>query len=237
MRTFNTGIPTLDSQLNGGFVGGSVILLLEDPGAGADVFGYHVVVEGLKNNENILYITTDDTAKEMKESIRLYFKISDDMIEKIDILDLVSPVILPDDAEQDAKSYLKRTRHDPLNGIKNILEQAKYDRVVVNNITYFFNHYEGEEVLKFVEEFSVNSKKNESIFFILMTRGMFDSRTEVAMKHAGDGVIEFNLREKDDELQRRLKILKLKRCLVPKSVMRYELSGKGLKMESVMRVI
>jgi len=237
MRLFKTGILSLDSQLGGGLSSGSVILLLEEPGAGADVFTFHFAIEGLKNNERILYVITDDTAEELKESIKLYFSVSDDLISKMDILDLLSPRIGLETEEQDAKAFLRRTRYDTLNGLKTILQKEKYDRIIINNITYFFTHYEKDEVLNLVEEFSVYSKANESIFFILMTKGMFDPQTEVAMKHAGDGVIELTLKEVEDEIQRRLKVLKLKRVLVPKTVLRYDLTEKGLRMESVMRVL
>lgn len=234
MRYFSTGIVSLDTQLEG-LSSGSVVLLLEEPGAGADIFSLQVAVEGLKNNEDVLYVTTDDTFKELKESLSLYFDVSDDLIYKMDIMDLVSTRmgLPPEDPE---KAYLKKARYDILGGLKTSIQNESYDRVIINNISYFFARYNTEEVFKLVEEFSVDSKKNESIFFMLMTKGMFEHQTEVAMKHNVDGVIEFSMKEVDDEIQRRLRILKLKRNLVPKAVLRYDLS-KGLKMEQVMKLL
>lgn len=237
MRHFKTGINSLDTQLGGGLSSGSVVLLLEEPGAGADIFSLHVAIEGIKNNERVLYVTTDDTVEELKESIGLYFDVSSELISKIDIIDLVSTRMGLSTEEDTAKAYLKRTRYDTLSGLKTSIQNENYDRIIINNITYFFTHYETEEVFKLVEDFAAVSKQDESIFFMLMTKGMFDQQTEVAMKHAGDGVIEFNMREIEDEVQRRLKILKLKRALVPKTVLRYDLTNKGFSMESVMRVL
>ncbi|MFP3909814.1 MAG: RAD55 family ATPase [Halobacteriota archaeon] len=237
MRQFNTGITSLDTQLGGGLSSGSVFLLLEEPGAGADIFSLHVAIEGLKNNEKVLYVTTDDTVEELKESFGLYFDIPTELISKIDIIDLVSTRLGLSTGEDSAKAYLKRTRYDTLSGLRTSIQNERYDRVIVNNITYFFTHYDSEEVFKLVEEFAAVSKQDESVFFMLMTKGMFDHQTEVAMKHSGDGVIEFTMREIEDEIQRRLKILKLKRALVPKTVLRYDLTNKGFRMESVMRVL
>lgn len=237
MRQFTTGINSLDAQLGGGLSSGSVVLLLEEPGAGADIFSLHVAIEGLKNNENVLYVTTDDTVEELKESISLYFDVSTDILSKIDIIDLVSSRMGLSTEEDSAKAYLKRTRYDTLSGLKTSIQDVRYDRVIINNITYFFTHYDREEVFKLIEEFSAISKQDESVFFMLMTKGMFDHQTEVAMKHSGDGVIEFSMREIEDEMQRRLKVLKLKRALVPKTVLRYDLTNKGFRMESVMRVL
>jgi KaiC/GvpD/RAD55 family RecA-like ATPase len=235
MRAFKTGILPLDSQLSGGFPAGSVILILEDPGAGADVLSFHFTFEGLKNGEKVLYVSTDDTADELKESMKLYFNISD--APNLEILDLISPRIRDVKEEKDAKEFLKRIRYDPLNGLKSLLQTNRFDRIVVNNITYFFIYYEKDEVFKLIEEFSIVSKKNESIFLMLMTKGMFDAHTETAAKHVADGVIELTLWEVENEMQRKLKVLKLKRVLVPKSVLRYDLTGKGIIMESVMRVL
>lgn len=237
MRQFTTGINSLDTQLGGGLSSGSVVLLLEEPGAGADIFSLHVAIEGLKNNEKVLYVTTDDTVEELKESISLYFDVSTDIFSQIDIIDLVSTRMGLSTEEDSAKAYLKRTRYDTLSGLKTSIQNERYDRVVVNNITYFFTHYDREEVFKLVEEFATVSKQDESLFFVLMTKEMFEHQIEVAMKHASDGVIEFTMREIEDEIQRRLKILKLKRALVPKTVLRYDLTNKGFRMESIMRVL
>jgi len=237
MKTFKTGIISLDSQLRGGFPADSVILILEDPGAGADVFSFHFAIEGLKNGEKVLYVITDDTADELKESMTLYFDIPPDELSKLNILDLFSPRLRDVKAERNAKEFLKKMRYDPLNGLRTLLQNEKYDRVIVNNIIYFFMYCDHEEVFKLIEEFSIISKRNESIFLVLMTKGMFDSQTETAMKHVADGVIELTVREVENEVQRRFKVIKLKRVLVPKSILRYDLTEKGIKMESVMRVL
>jgi len=50
-------------------------------------------------------------------------------------------------------------------------------------------------------------------------------------------IIEMSISETGNEIQRLLKILKLKRVLVPKSILRYDLTEKGIRMESVMRVL
>ncbi|MFO7967424.1 MAG: RAD55 family ATPase [Archaeoglobaceae archaeon] len=232
MKQFTTGINFLDIQL-GGLSSGSTVLLLEEPGAGADIFSLQVALEGLKNEERVLYVTTDDTFSELKESINIYFDISSDLLYEMDIMDLVSTRMgFP--TEDATRDYLKRARYDTLGGLKTSIRNESYDRIILNNITHFFTHYNSEEVFKLIEEFSGISKQNESIFFMLMTKAMFDHQTEVAMKHTVDGVIEFSMREIDDEVERRLRILKLKRALVPKAILRYDLS-KGLRTEQVMR--
>ncbi|AEA47992.1 RAD55 family ATPase [Archaeoglobus veneficus] len=230
MRQFKTGILSLDAQLRGGFPEGSVILILEDPGAGGDVLSYHFAVEGAKSGDKVLYVSTDDPADYIRESMRC---LDGDTIEKIEILDFVSPKL----QSATPRDFLRRMRYDPLNGLRTLLNTESFDRVVVNNLTFFLLHYDKEEVFKLIEDFSMYSKRDNSVYLIMLTKGMFDSRTETAMKHVADGVIELTLKEVENEMQRRLKFLKLKRILVPKAILRYDITEKGIKMESVMRVL
>ncbi len=235
MKLMKTGILPLDTQLGGGIPAGSVVLVLEEPGAGGDVLSYHFAVEGALNGENVFYLATDDTEEEVKDYVNLYFNLDDAVWENITLLSLSSS--LKKEGEKDAKDFLKKTMYDPIGGLKTILYHEDFDRVVVNNMTYFIANYPIEDVVSLIEVFSKYAKKNESVFMMLMTKGMFDSRTETAIKHYSDGVIELTLREVENEVQRRLKVIKFKGILVPKAILRYELTDKGIKMESVMRVL
>ncbi len=235
MKLMKTGILPLDTQLGGGIPAGSVVLVLEEPGAGGDVLSYHFAVEGALNGENVFYLATDDTEEEVKDYVNLYFNLDDAVWENITLLSLSSS--LKKEGEKDAKDFLKKTMYDPIGGLKTILYHEDFDRVVVNNMTYFIANYPIEDVISLIEVFSKYAKKNESVFMMLMTKGMFDSRTETAIKHYSDGVIELTLREVENEVQRRLKVIKFKGILVPKAILRYELTDKGIKMESVMRVL
>ena len=235
MKLMTTGILPLDTQLGGGIPAGSVVLVLEEPGAGGDVLSYHFAVEGALNGENVFYLATDDTEEEVKDYVNLYFNLDDAVWENITLLSLSSS--LKKEGEKDAKDFLKKTMYDPIGGLKTILYHEDFDRVVVNNMTYFIANYPIEDVVSLIEGFSKYAKQNASVFMMLMTKGMFDSRTETAIKHYSDGVIELTLREVENEVQRRLKVIKFKGILVPKAILRYELTDKGIKMESVMRVL
>ena len=88
-----------------------------------------------------------------------------------------------------------------------------------------------------LESMAVSARKNESVILVLFTKGMFESTFETAVKQVVDGVIELSIREAETEIQRRMKIIKLKRTLVPKTIFRYDITDKGIRMESVTRVL
>ncbi|MEM0302291.1 MAG: RAD55 family ATPase [Archaeoglobaceae archaeon] len=228
MKVYRTGIVPLDVQLEGGIPGGTVLLILEEPGAGGDVFSYHFAVEGAKIGEKVIYISTDDYEKDLKRFLSLYF----DKYQDFQILSFREQL-----QEKDPKGYLRKTVYDFLGKTKNVLCSEKFDRVILNNLMFFFWKYPFEEVISLIEFFSDLSKENESAFILLMTKGILESRQETAVKHYCDGVIELTLKELENEIQRRLKFIKMEGVVTPRIIMRYELTNKGIRMESTIRVL
>jgi len=226
MKIFRTGIVPLDAQLGGGIPSGSVVALIEEPGAGGDVFSYHFAVEGSNLGDNVLYIATDDSVKDVRRYLSLYFPRYQDFT-------LIS---LKSDEETDAKGYLRKTMYDVLSGVKTIIKNEKFDRVIINNLTFFFSRYSIEDVISLIEFFLNDAREKESAYMLLLTKGMLEERAEIAVKHFCDGVIELSLREVENEIQRRLKFIKFKGIIVPRAVMRYELTDRGVKIEPMMRV-
>ena len=232
MKKFSSGITPLDAQLNGGFPSGSVILILEQPGAGGDVFSFHFALTGVSNNEKVAYISTNDTKEQVIENIKVYFT-ETNVIDKIEIIDLVMPKLL--EKVEDIRSYLKG-KLDPMKYIRRLLSNS-YDRIILNNLTYFLLHYSAHDIFELIDYMSLYVRKNDSIIFLLMAKGVTDQTFENRVKYMVDGIIELELRETENEIQRRLKILKLKGVLVPKNIFRYDLTERGVRMESVMRVL
>jgi KaiC/GvpD/RAD55 family RecA-like ATPase len=234
MRCFKTGVVTIDGQLRGGIPESSVVLVLEDPGAGGDILSYHFTIEGARANESVLYVTTDDPAEYiLKYLTEMAGKDAEKIKTNVEFLDFVSGRVF---TPAKIKECLKK-RYDPFNAFRNILNTKNFDRVVVNNLTYFFLHYSSGDVIQLVEDFSHYAKRDRSVFLLVMTRGMLDSKIETTVKHLADAVMEMTIREAENEVQRRLKFIKLKRAIVPKIILRYDLSDKGIVMESVMRVL
>lgn len=234
MERISTGIINLDSQLGGGFPVGSVILLLEDPGAGAEVYSYHFIYDGAKRTEKSLYISTNDTEDDIKHAIRVYLNARDEELESIKFMDFFGAKVGSSMAVD--RLALSPLAGDPYNRVSN--ETSKpYRRVVLNSLSYFAEDYDRKSVLDLIETMKINAKKNQAVHVLLFTRGMFSSEFETAVKQVVDGIIELSLRESETEIQRRLKIIKLKGTLVPKTIFRYDITDRGIRMESATRVL
>ncbi|MDI9646128.1 MAG: RAD55 family ATPase [Archaeoglobales archaeon] len=229
--TYRTGIVPLDMQLNGGIPKGRVVLIFEEPGAGAEVFSYHFAIEGARIGDKVLYITTEESEDETREVIEKYFGLKGEEWEYITILSIQS------NKESKAKDYLKRTIYDAISGIKTIILNEEFQRVIINDLIYFLKNYEVNDIMKFLDFLAEEAKKRGFAVLLLTTKGIFDTQFEILMKRRVDIVFDLSLKEVENELQRRLKIIKLKGMQVPKAILRYELTEKGIKMESVMRVL
>jgi len=229
MKRFSTGITILDSQLNGGIPAGSLILLIEKPGAGAEILSFQFAVEGIKNGESVLYVSTDELSEHVIEHIRTYFSV--DLNENFKLISFVSRIT------EDVRRYLKSFTHDPLRYLKIDLSKSRYDRIIINGLDNLIRNYDESDVISFVEELSRKVKNDDSIAFVILTEGATDRRIENTLKTIVDGIFELDFQERENEIQRRLKIIKMRRCMVPKNVFRYDITDRGIRMESLMRVI
>ena len=67
----STGIPGLDRLIQGGFVKGAAILVSGNTGAGKTIFCLQYLYEGLKKGESCVYISFEESAKDIKEDAKV----------------------------------------------------------------------------------------------------------------------------------------------------------------------
>ena len=67
VKRINTGIENLDTILQGGLPSNSITLISGTPGSGKTILCFQFLWEGLKNNENCLYLTSDERIENIKK--------------------------------------------------------------------------------------------------------------------------------------------------------------------------
>ncbi len=240
-----TGIVGLDVQLGGGVPPGTTILLLAEPGASSEVFAQQFVHGGLVNNEEVYYFSAQhpvpeiiDDMKNFGWDVRQYI---DD--KKIDFIDAYAPRfynILPQAYTRDlsAKEFLKQNI-DTMNLLKSTVTQERNDkyRGVIDSISFFIRSYELSSVIETIEIMSSIGKLTKAVQLVLMTGGMHDPIVENNLKSVCDGVIEFRMKERGSEIERSILIRKMRGMIPPDRTISYNITHKGIELETTTRVL
>ena len=61
----STGIPGLDEMTGGGFIKGDTILVTGPPGTGKTTFGLQFLISGIRQGENGVYVTVEETPEKI----------------------------------------------------------------------------------------------------------------------------------------------------------------------------
>lgn len=132
----STGIPGMDALLEGGYPKGHVILLSGTPGTGKTIACLQFLREGLKKNESILYVSTDQPLQQLKkESTAMGFDLSEYL-----------------ESKQVQLLYLSSETVDMYKTLKKTLSDYEFQRVIIDSLTPFSEQpvwmvHEGHEQL------------------------------------------------------------------------------------------
>ena len=66
----STGIENFDKLIEGGFEKNSINLLFGSTGSGKSIFGTQFLIEGIKKNENCLYVTFEEKKHEFFSNMK-----------------------------------------------------------------------------------------------------------------------------------------------------------------------
>lgn len=72
MKKIRTGIAGLDEMLGGGLIEGRPYLIAGGPGAGKTILAMQFLIEGTRNREKGLYISLEESAKQLREDMATF---------------------------------------------------------------------------------------------------------------------------------------------------------------------
>lgn len=240
-----TGVVGLDVQLGGGVPPGTTILLLAEPGASSEVFAQQFVYGGLANHEEVYYFSAEHPVQEIVEDMKNFGwdvekQKEDGTIDFIDAYTLRFCNVLPNNiaCNLSAKDFLKQNT-DTMNQLKSAVTKERNGqyRGVIDSISYFLRSYELSSVIEAIEIISSMGKLTNAVQLIMMTGGMHDPMIENNLKSVCDGVIEFRMKERGSELERSILIRKMRGMIPPDRTISYNITRKGVELETTTRVL
>lgn len=240
-----TGIAGLDMQLGGGIPPGTTLLLIAESGAGAEIFTKQFMYGGLNSGESAFYFSSDRSIAEVRADMD-HFKWDVSKYEKmnkVEFVDAYTPRfinILPPElrSKMSAKEFLK-AGFDPFNQLKTTISQnheSKY-RGIIDSISYFLRAYDLNSVIEVIELMSTIGKLTGGIHLIVIGAGLHDDITLNTVKYLTDGMIEFYVKERGSQIERGLIIRKMRGMIVPNKSIIFDITNKGIELETTTRVL
>jgi len=148
----STGINELDGLLNGGFPSGSITLVSGTPGTGKTIVCFQYIGAGIKNGENCLYLTSDETIPNiLNEAEKFGFNFKSAV-----------------ESEQLKLIYLDIDRQNIHKELEEEIKTGKYDRVAIDSLsplteTPIWMVNDGKEVIPSSNSMTTNTFPIESI--------------------------------------------------------------------------
>ncbi|MBU0757099.1 MAG: circadian clock protein KaiC [Nanoarchaeota archaeon] len=218
-----TGITELDDLLGGGFPKGAVILLSGSSGSCKTIFSFQWLFEGIKNNENGIYITlTEPLFKTVKnlEPMDFYDRNAIEQ-EKLKIIDM-------------REIYEKRgfNQKKILDFIEKQVKQVNAKRLCIDSITAIaYNLDEKSKIRKFIFELG-KILATLGCTTILTGEVTEEKRFSVydVEEFISDAILRLDQIKVRDELQRRMQIIKIRGRKYKTDDIFFKISDQGINV-------
>jgi len=223
-KRISTGIPGLNSLIQGGFKQGSINLIEGGPGSGKTIFATQFLYEGLKSKENVAYITFEVMKNKYYENMKMFGWDLEKYERKGNF------VFLAYTPEQIKKILLEGG-----GTIDTLVRQKKIKRIVIDSITSFALLYPSELAKKeaALTLFNVINSWDCTALLTAQEEGARDEERIVsaALDFEVDGIIILYYTKKRNVRERGVEILKMRGTKTPNKVFKMDIASKGIKVK------
>jgi len=220
MKLVETKITELDEVLGGGLPDKSVILMLGEPGSGNDTLAQQIMYQHALKEGKVVYFTT--------------FRAPDVLTEDFETFGwIVSPL-----EKAGHWAFLDVHASKALQILQKEIPMRLKDGcwTIIDSLSYLLLTQEYKLVLNTIQLLLDNTRKHGGIHFLLLTRGMHDSQTEITMQHLADGVIELTDQRVTGGIDRRIRIKKMKKAVYAPRLIPFSITKNGIVIETAVRI-
>lgn len=218
----SSGIPELDSLLQGGFKKNSVNLIAGTAGSGKSIVAMQFLVAGLKKGEAGIYITFEEKKRKVYEDM-LEFGWDIEKYEKEGKFTFL----------EYTPEQVKKVLVEGGGIVESIIEKMKAKRLVIDSVTSFALLYE-DELTKKEAALSLFELINKWDCTAVMTSqgSVADESVTAAMEFEVDGII-FLYHSKIKGIRKRaLEVIKMRGTKIPNKTFSLEISKTGIKVDT-----
>ncbi len=235
----SSGIMGFDQTIGGGIPDGSLILLLGEPGSGYETFALQVLYNQAKQGKKVFYVSVDKPPSEVDLEM-MTFGWSVDTYKSLGswtYVDAYGAKYATEDSTSPVISWDKGLLNLLRTKFINIVAKSNQPFTIIDTVSHLLLDYDENQVRELVENFTTNVvRKVGGVHILLMVKGMHDTKTEVLFSHIADGVIDFYLRERSDQLQRTFRVRKMRKAIYDTRLYPVNLEEDGLQIETARRM-
>ena len=221
--TTRTGIDGLDEILNGGIVRNSTTLVSGNPGAGKSILCLQFIYNGVEDHdEKGIYLSFEEDTEDLQEAAEsLGFERWGDYVENGDIKVYDKKELL---RENDFSSSLDLLLDD--------IEDAEYDRLVLDSLTMFELFFEDEtEKRTYLLKFTDILKKNGLTTLMTNEQGAVFPETEIGLEnYLTDGNIYLIQTPTESGVNRYVWVAKMRKKNIETDIFPMEISQGGIRV-------
>ncbi|MCK4634455.1 MAG: AAA family ATPase [Candidatus Aenigmarchaeota archaeon] len=232
-----TGMINLDDKIEGGFVEGSVNLVVGKTGTGKTTFCCSFMYNGAMNNVPTVYLTTEERVVDIKKDIESMFKWDIDSLEDKGLINFLSlkPMVPSVDMEHTsrlAKSYVSEL----LRKITESLEKTKAKRLIIDSISVI-QLFINDQYLSRIILTSLMDKLREMGITTVISGTITETSGVIAgaelIESTVDSVIKLDFVPVAEDFKRTVTIRKMRRTNHSTLIYPFEITPEGMKLIEV----
>ncbi|MCD4768501.1 MAG: RAD55 family ATPase [Methanosarcinales archaeon] len=230
MERISTGLPKLDSKLEGGYPEGKGILITGNTGSGKTILGLHLLYQACKNGKNCMFIATEETpedillqAESLGLDLRPFYDDGNLVIQRVyeeRVYEAISNVEWGTESSKMSTNIIQ---------LKDIIVGTN-DVVVIDNIGVFTpNILLSEFRSQFDALNHTLSKRNYTTIFTIDETS--NKRTENIASYSVYGIIRMSNKENPytNKHERCLEVVKMRNTQIPEEPMKFKIRpNKGI---------
>jgi KaiC/GvpD/RAD55 family RecA-like ATPase len=218
----STGVDGLDELLDGGLPARRLYTLSGPPGSGKTTLASQYVTEGVRQGEEVLYVTMHETRNELVEDMSRY-EFGFDRVSNADNFDFLNLTM-----ERSRRSLTKYGRESGLSSrLASMIRQEDYDRVVVDS-TMLLAHFADDSETE-VTHFATGLKQTDAT--VLLISEMTDPTAYAEEHYLAHGVIFLHNFLEEGGMTRGVQVVKMRGTNIDCDIRDVSFGGSGLQID------
>ena len=222
-----TGIGGLDKLLAGGLLDESVVMVSGASGVGKTLFCVQYLFEGLKNDEQCLFISLEEPIDDIRFDARM--------------------LGMPFD-EYEASDQLETVYLDPsndnigfFNQVNQFVTQSGADRIAIDSVSVMLGEQGGDQAAKRKNLYNLNKNLKRTDATTIITTEMKEENNEYLSRYGvaeyvADGVIMLDYLSMGEESFRNIEVRKMRGTAYEPGAYPFEITDKGLQLHEETRI-